>query len=66
MLYVVNYKKKVIVDAASSAEAVVKAYKHEIIREDNKLTTVKPITNSEKIYYGLKERIENGKILRKL
>lgn len=56
MLYVVNYKKKVIVDAASSSEAVVKTYQHEIIREDNKLTTVKPITNSEKIYYGLKEK----------
>lgn len=55
MLFVVTFKKKVIVDAESSAEALNKIKKDEIIKEDLKTTTVKPITNSEKIWYGLKE-----------
>lgn len=55
MLFVVTFKKKVIVDAESSAEALIKAKNNEIIKEDLITSSVKPITNSEKILYGLKE-----------
>lgn len=55
MLFVVTFKKKLIVNAESSAEALIKAKNNDIIKEDLKTSSVKPITNSEKIWYGLKE-----------
>ena len=55
MLFVVTFKKKVIVAADSSPEAFVKAKNNEIIKEDLKTSSVRPINNSEKIWYGLKE-----------
>lgn len=62
MLFVITFKKKVIVDAESSAEALDKIKKGEIIKEDQRITTVKPITNSEKIYYGVKELNKNSNV----
>ena len=62
MLFVVTFKKKVIVDADSSPEALVKAKNNEIIKEDLKTSSVKPITNSEKIWYGLKELNKNNNV----
>ena len=55
MLFVVTLRKKVIVDADSSPEALIKAKNNEIIKEDLKTSSVRPISNSEKIWYGLKE-----------
>ena len=62
MLFVVTFKRKVIVDADSSPEALVKAKNNEIIKEDLKTSSVKRITNSEKIYYGIKELNKNSNV----
>lgn len=58
MLYVVTIKKKMIIDAASTLEAIEKAKTNEIIKEDESFVSVKPITNSEKIWYGVREVVE--------
>ena len=53
MLYTVIYKKKVIVEAENVEEAEDLALEGNFIVEEEEIFKTRPITNSERIYFGI-------------